>query len=816
MLPIETVLPALCAALREKANAVLIAAPGAGKTTRAPLALLNEPWAKTGKLILLSPRRITARAAASQLARQLGEEVGQTIGLRVRLESRVSAATRLEVVTEGVFSRMLLADPTLDGVAGVMFDEFHERHLDADLGLTLALDAQAGLRPDLRLLVMSATLDADRVAGLMGQAEGQAEVIVCEGRSFPVDIRHIGRGAPRPIEDVMADAIARALREEPGDVLAFLPGQREIERVRERLEARSLDQSIDLRPLFGQMDARAQDVAIAPSEPGRRKVVLATAIAESSLTIDGVRVVVDAGLARKPKFEPQLGLMRLETMRASQAAVAQRTGRAGRTQPGVCYRLWDAGETRALPAYDAPEILEADLSGLALDLAEWGAAPSALSWMDAPPPAAFAAAQSVLKDIAAMDQDGRLSAHGRQIARLPLPPRLAHMLAAAGPLSPTAAAAAVLLSEQGLGGREADLSVRLERWRRENGPRARGAMELRRRLQRAVGGSGEPDPDDLGAMLALAFPDRIARRRGQSGAEFLMANGRAAQLDADDPLSKCEWIVIADATGQAQRARLQAAAALDEATVAVILKQRAQEAAVAQYDHPARAIRARRVVRLGAIVVKESPEAAPGEAVLRAAWAQGVKTYGLGILPGAEEVEALLARIAFMRTLEADLWPALSAADLVDTLDDWAGEVLGQARTAAEIAPDALRRAAEGLIGYDLLRRVDLEAPRHFQTPLGAQVLIDYACEGGPAVDIRLQALFGQTRHPMLASGRTPLLLRLLSPAQRPVQTTRDLPGFWAGSYAQVRSDMRGRYPKHPWPDDPTKAEPTLKRKPAS
>lgn len=811
MLPIESVLPDLLASLRARPNAVLVAAPGAGKTTRTPLALLNEPWALGRKLILLSPRRITTRAAAAQLARQLGEQVGETVGFRVRLESRVSARTRLEVVTEGVFTRMIQADASLEGVAGVIFDEFHERHLEADLGLALALDAQSGLRPDLRILVMSATLDAEGVSRILGDAA----VVVSEGRLHPIDTRHIGRDATQSIEDAMTAAILRALREAPGDVLAFLPGAREIDRVVERLNAQVRDPSIDILPLYGAMDARAQDTAIAPAPPGRRKIVVSTAIAETSLTIEGVRIVVDAGLSRKPTFEPSTGFTRLETQRASQAAVTQRAGRAGRTAPGVCYRLWDAGQTRAFIPFDPPEIIDSDLSGLALDLAEWGAAPEALRWLDPPPAAGWSAATTLLRSVDALDSDGRLTAHGKRIAALPLPARLAHMLLAAADedLAATAAAVAVTLTEQGLGGRDIDIAARIEAWRRETSPRARAARDLMQRLCRMVGASGEADHDRVGEALALAFPHRIARRRG-GGGDALMASGRAVWFEPTSPLARCEWTLVAEASGEAQRARVLAAAALSESFMAAWISERGEHHTQTQFDPQARAIRARRSLRLGAIVVSQTPESKPDKDALRAAWASASAEHGLAMFGDVSALRSAIARVALMRRFEPDRWPEWDEPHLAATLADWGPHRLDTAATADDISGAALADALLDTLDYADRRRLDSEAPVHYVTALGTTIPIDYLSEGAPAVDVRLQEMFGQSKHPAIASGRAPLLLRLLSPAHRPVQTTRDLPGFWAGSYAQVRTEMRGRYPKHPWPDDPQSAEPTRRARP--
>lgn len=809
MLPVDAVLPELIAAIETRAEAVLAAPPGAGKTTRVPPALLaRASWAKAGKIVLLSPRRIAARAAAARMAQALGEPVGQTIGYRVRLDAKVSARTRIEVVTEGVFTRLILDDPELSGVACVIFDEFHERSLEGDLGLALARDAQAGLRPDLRLVVMSATLDAARVAALLGDAP----IIQSEGRLFPVEVRYRPRDPRAPIEQEAAAALRSALAIEPGSALVFLPGAREIERTAERLREELRDSAVDVRPLYGAMSPQEQDAAIAPAPKGRRKVVLATSIAETSLTIEGVRIVVDAGLSRRPVYEPALGLSRLETVRASQAAIAQRAGRAGRLEPGVCVRLWSEGETRSLPAFDAPEILDADLSGLALDIAAWGVRnPQALTWLDPPPKPAWSEAMALLTRLQAIDAGGRLTAHGRALSRLPLPPRLAHMvlIAAETGEAELAARMAVLLTEQGLGGRSVDLSERVQRLAHERGPRAEAARALAARIARRATQTSQAhsDPDHCGVLLTLAFPDRIAKRRG---AGFLMANGRAGVVDDAEPLNRAPFLVVADVAGSAGRGRIVLAAPISEADVeriyAAEIEAKASIAVAADG-----AARARRVRRLGAIVLSEAPleRIAPEE--LAEALLDAVREGGLDILDWAEAALMLRARVALMRALEPQTWPDWSADALLRELDAWLAPALsGVSRLRDVNVAEALRAT----LPFELRRRLDNEAPTHFTTPAGSAVRIDYAAEGGPTLDVRLQEMFGAAVHPTLANGRVRLTLRLLSPAHRPVQTTKDLPGFWRGSYAAVRAEMRGRYPKHPWPEDPLSAPPTRRAKP--
>jgi ATP-dependent helicase HrpB len=808
MLPVEDVLPQLVEALFARGEAVLVAPPGAGKTTRVAPALLNAAWVKGGKIILLSPRRLAARAAASRMAFERGEQVGGTIGYRVRLDSKISRATRIEVVTEGVFTRMILDDPELRGVAAVIFDEFHERSLDGDLGLALARDTQSALRPDLKLIVMSATLDAARVAALLGDAP----VIVSEGRMFPV--RHIYR--PRDtrarLEEEVAAATRAALAAEPGSALVFLPGVGEINRTAERLRATIHDPNVDILPLFGAMNAAEQDAAISPAPAGRRKVVLATSIAETSLTIEGVRIVVDSGLARRPKFEPALGLTRLETVRASQAAITQRAGRAGRLEPGVAWRLWSEGETRALPPFDRPEIMDADLSGLALDLAAWGVSdPTALAWLDPPPAPAWNEAIAVLKRIGALDSDGRLTPHGEAIAKLPLPARLAHMVTIAARSGDVLLAAriAMLLTEQGLGGRSTDLRDRLFIFRGEGGQRASGARALATRIAKMTDAEFEEvDEEHAGRVLAIAYPDRIAKLR-QGG--FSLVNGRAAAVEATSPLLKAQYAVIADLAGAAGRAQVILGAPIDFADIEAMFGDQIETRASATIDAASGALRARRVRRLGKLVLSEAPLERLSGAELKQALLDVVADQGLQHLDWNDTVRQTRARVQFLRTLEPDAWPDWSDDALQASAEAWLAPALEGASSLKQVD---ISQALLNALDYDQRRRLAAEAPAKFETPAGSSLSIDYESDGGPALDVRLQEMFGQDKHPSIASGRVPLSLRLLSPAHRPVQTTKDLPGFWRGSYAAVRSEMRGRYPKHPWPDDPLTAPPTRRAKP--
>lgn len=809
MLPVDEILPQLRAALDRRGEAVLVAPPGAGKTTRVPPGLLSAAWALTGKIVLLSPRRIAARAAAARMASALNEQVGETVGYRVRLDSRTGPGTRIEVVTEGVFTRTILDDPELGGVAAVIFDEFHERSLEGDLGLALARDAQAALRPDLKIVVMSATLDSARVAALLDDAP----VIVSEGRLFPVRCLYRPRDSRAPLDQETALAVRAALAAETGSALVFLPGAREIERVAERLRTEISDPCIDIRPLYGAMSPQDQDAAIAPSPAGRRKVVLATSIAETSLTIEGVRIVVDAGLVRRPRFEPALGLSRLETVRASQAAVTQRAGRAGRLEPGVCWRLWSEGETRALPAFERPEILDADLAGLALDLSAWGVSdPAKLNWLDPPPKVAWSEAIALLRRLGARDQAGRLTEHGAAIARLPLPPRLAHMvmLAARDGEALPAAFVAMVVSEQGLGGRSADVRERLHRFAAERGQRADAARALARRIARQAGeAGGAVNAGDAGRLLAYAFPDRVAKARGDGA--FLMANGRAASVNLDSPLAREPYLVIVDIAGTAGRAQVLLAASISGAEVEALFADQIETRAAAIIDPDTGAVRGRRTRRLGRIVLSEATLERLSGAELEAALSEALREQGLHLLDWNVAALQARARVSFMRDLEGDAWPDWSNEELVATLDAWLAPALTGASRLREVN---VAQALLQSLPNELRSRLDAHAPAHFETPAGSRLNIDYLAEGGPALDVRLQELFGQDRHPAIAGGRVPLSLRLLSPAQRPVQTTRDLPGFWRGSYAAVRSELRGRYPRHPWPEDPLTAPPARRAKP--
>ncbi len=810
-LPVREILPELAEALRASPSIVLSAPPGAGKTTLVPLFLLDQPWLNGGKIILLEPRRLAARAAAGRMAELLGEKVGETVGYRMRLDNRISAKTRIEVVTEGVFTRMILDDPELTGVSAVLFDEFHERSLDADFGLALALDVQSALRDDLKMIVMSATLDVERVAGLLGEAP----ILQSEGRSYPVDVRYESRNTGESVEDAVVRTIIEAHRSEEGSILAFLPGQAEISRTAERLAGR-FDQNTMIVPLYGNLSQKEQDAAIRPPPKGTRKIVLATSIAETSITIDGVRIVVDSGLQRLPVFEASTGITRLETVRVSRASADQRAGRAGRTEPGVAIRLWHAGQTAALAAFTPPQILASDLSGLLLDLAHWGVTdPSALRFIDPPPETTLREARGLLVDLGALDAHGALTPRGRLIRDLSLPVRLAAMAVSAAEEGQAAQACliAVMLTEQGLGGNSLDIEDRLRRFRSERSDRAEAARGLARRMAADLGASkvnGERAPP--GPLLMHAFPDRIALQRGGRG-RFVMANGRGAEVPATERLAAAGMLVIADLTGRAGAQRVLAAAEITRADVEAHMPEAIVTEDQSFFDRASRQVRARRVTRFGAIIFDETPLPRPrGEPAARAL-ADGIRQLGLAVVPFPKDVDQLRDRIGFLHRSIGEPWPDMSDAALISRLDDWFVPFQGDAGGIDGIKGRDLVEGLMSLVPYDLQRDLAKLAPTHFEAPTGQRHPIHYDGDE-PLLSIRVQELFGLKAHPTIGDGRLPLLLELISPGQRPIQTTRDLPGFWAGSWKDVRADMRGRYPKHPWPDDPANAIPTTRAKP--
>ena len=794
LLPIGAVLPELAAALREHTAAVLIAPPGAGKTTAVAPALLGEEWC-SGQIILTSPRRVAARAAAERMAELLGEKPGETVGYLTRLDSRQSAGTRILVVTEAILVNRLLDDPELGGVSTILFDEAHERHLDGDLGLALALEAQEVLRGDLRVLVMSATLDGARFAALMGAG---TPVIESAGKAHPLELAWLGSQAGVPVEEAMAGAINTAWRERNGDILAFLPGVREIERVRERLEARL--EGVPVLPLHGQVEPAGQRAAIRRDPEGRRRIVLATSIAETSLTLDGVSVVVDSGLARHAEYDRAAGTTHLVTQRASQAAAAQRAGRAARQGPGTAYRLWEKAAHAGRPQFDPPEIVTADLGPLVLRTAQWGSAdPAALRWLDAPPNASVAAARGQLQALGALDGAGRITERGRALAALPLDPQAAAIVlfGAEHGAGDTAARLALLLQERGLGGRGEDLETRLARWNADRSPRAEASRKLAAGWARKAGGRGAGGAVPLGVLLAAGRPDFVARRRDASGENWLTAGGRGFVLDPASPLARSDFLVIGDAQGQAKGARITAAAPLAEADLERWLGDRIERRSVLNWT--GERVEARLERRLGAITLASGPDAQPDAAAVQALLLdKAVDSLGK-LLP-----RDLMARARFARIVE------LHEVELRETARLWLAPLLA-GRRELEISRGRLVEALLGLLDWDSRQRLDRLAPREFVSPAGTHHAIDYDGDDAPSVEARVQAMFGLDRHPMV--GDTPLLLKLTSPAGRPIQATRDLPGFWRGSWADVRKDMKGRYPKHRWPDEPWTEAPSLKTK---
>jgi ATP-dependent helicase HrpB len=806
-LPIDDVLPELLKVLRTGQRGLLMAPPGAGKTTRVAPALLGEPWCE-GEVLLLVPRRLAARSAAEYMAREAGEEAGATIGYATRLDSKVGKATRVIAMTHGVYLSRLQADPELTGVSAVLFDEVHERSLDSDLSLALTLDAAAAFRPDLRVLPMSATLDSERFARLLGNPPR----IESEGKSFPLTLIHEGRDPAQRIEPQMASAIRAALADFDSSLLAFLPGVAEIERTAEALG--NLPSNVVLHRLHGGIEPAQQRAALAPPKPGTRKLVLASAIAETSLTLDDVRIVVDSGLARRPRYDRGAGLTRLVTERASRAAITQRAGRAARQGPGVAIRLWEEAATASLPAHDPPEILEADLSSLLLTCLLWGEAePARLPFLDPPPAPALSEARERLARLGAIDGDGHVTPHGRAIAAIPLEPRLAHMLLEARErgFARAAADAAVLLTERGLGGNDPDLEVRHRRWLSDRGPRALAAKRMAERWASSPPASGR----GIAEAIALAFPDRVARRRDSSGEHWQSVGGRGFRLDPTSPLARSEWLAVAEVAGAASGARILSAAAIGQDQVEALFADRIEPFTEVRFDPASAAISATKGRRLGTVKLSSAPDPRPNQQAIEAGLLDAVRRHGLSILPWPESAEALRHRAAFAARFD-DRIPDLSDAALLARLDDWLAPLLAGKRRLDAITPGALGQALDALLGYQARRTVDQLAPTHFESPAGSSHPIDYAAPGGPSVEVRAQALYGLKDHPTVAGGRVPLTLAITSPAHRPIQTTKDLPAFWAGSWREVAKEMRGRYPKHPWPDDPAAAPPTLRSKRAS
>ncbi|HEY4136234.1 MAG TPA: ATP-dependent helicase HrpB [Alphaproteobacteria bacterium] len=834
-LPIDPLLPAIQQALAERATLVLEAPPGAGKTTRVPLALLDAPWLAGQTILLLEPRRLATRAAAARMAQTLGEKPGERVGYRIRLESRIGPRTRIEVITEGILARRLQDDPGLDGVGLVIFDEFHERSLDADLGLALCLDAQKALRPELRLMAMSATLDGAAVAKLLDDAP----VLRSEGRAFPVETRYLDapptNSGPNRFPMAMAQAIRKALTETEGDLLAFLPGEREIHAVSRQLGGEAAH-GVFVLPLYGALPQADQDRVFAPTPASRRKVVLSTSIAETSLTIDGIRVVVDGGLARVPRYDPASGLTRLETVKVSQASAEQRRGRGGRTAPGICYRLWPEPATRGLLPRNLPEMLQADLTPLALDLAVWGVRdPNGLAWLDAPPAGAFAQARGLLTQLGALDADGGVTAHGKAMAKLPLHPRLAHMtlLAKARGLGPEAAALAALLGERdplsGPGAmRDADLRHRVELIgeARASAPPAgtevreatrRRIRETAKQVRRLIDVQDHPlDSAMTGALTALAYPDRLGQRRANGG--FRLANGRGAATMPEDSLSREGWLAVAavgDGVGASADGRIFLAAPIDRDEIEEEFADLIEAQEIVAWDARTEAVQARRQRRLGALLLDDAIWGkAPPEKVA-AALLDGIRQMGLAALPWTDGVRQLQTRLAFVRSADPQGdWPDLSDATLLASLGDWLAPHLDGLKSRADLARLNLTEILGAAFDWAARKKLDDWAPTQVAVPSGRNAALDYAQGETPVLAVKLQELFGMADTPRVANGRVPVVIHLLSPAGRPVQVTRDLANFWREGYAAVKKDLKGRYPRHPWPDDPMSAPATARAKP--
>jgi ATP-dependent helicase HrpB len=822
-LPVTAVLPALAAALSAPGAAVLTAPPGAGKSTVVPLALLDSPWLGGQRIVLLEPRRLAARALAARMASLLGEEAGATVGYRMRQDTKVSRATRLEVVTEGVLTRMLQADPALEGTGAILFDEFHERSLQADLGLALALDVRANLRPDLRLLVMSATLQAAPVAALLDGAP----VVTAAGRSYPVATHYLPSRADEPLPQAVAVAVRRALAETGGDVLVFLPGTAEIRRTAEFLASQYAAPAVRIRTLYGDLSRDEQDAAIRPAPPGERKVLLATNIAETSLTIEGVTAVVDSGLERRARFDPNTGLGSLVTEWVSRASADQRQGRAGRLGPGVCYRVWGEARQRSLLPATPPEIVATDLAPLALELAAWGVAdPAGLRWLDAPPVGAFAQARELLATLGALNADGRVTDHGRELQRLGVHPRLGHLLihARGRGLLATAAALAALLGERDLlrgelARNDADIRTRLDLLR-AGGPGTRTIQRAADDLRRRLGTSRDIaafDPDAAGALLAVAWPDRVGRAREAGSGRYQLANGRGASLGTPQALSRAEFIVAPAVDAGARDARIFLAAPLTLPELEEALPGEIRTVTEVGWDARDGAVIARQRQVLGQLTLAERPVRDADPLAIASAFLGGLQATGLDVLPWEPALRQWQARVVLVREWDPrppSAWPDASDAALLATLPAWLGPwVEGMSRL------DHLRRldlgaALRGLLDHGHQRRLDELAPTHVTVPSGSRIAIDYLDGAVPTLSVRLQEVFGLRASPAVCAGRVPVLLKLLSPAGRPVQVTRDLASFWASGYHEVRRELKGRYPRHYWPDDPLTAEPTRRARP--
>ncbi|MFT8736882.1 MAG: ATP-dependent helicase HrpB [Zymomonas mobilis] len=821
-LPVSRIFEPLAETLRKRSNVVIIAPPGSGKTTGIAPVLLQEAWCQ-GQVILLSPRRLAAKAAAERIAQIIGEPVGQQVGYATRMESRRSDKTRILVVTQGIFRHQIQQDPELTGISAVLFDEVHERSLDGDFSLALALDVQSVLRPDLKLIAMSATMDGARFSNLMAEEEaGAAPVLESQGRSYPLHYYYEGRRSDLSIEQNMAAVIKRALQENEGGILAFLPGIAEIERTAALLS--NLPSDISLFRLHSTVDHREQNGAIRPAPKGCRKVVLASAIAETSLTLDGIRIVVDSGLTRRARYDHQSGLTRLVTERVSRASAEQRAGRAGRQDVGYVWRLWEEAAQTGLSPYDPPEITQADLSALTLDCALWGVAhPKQLRWIDTPPEKAVEEAHNRLQNLQAISSDKRPLPHGHDLAALPMPLPLGHMILKAKEkgLGAFAVDVAVLLSERGVGGLDLDIESRLNRFYRDNSPRSQKARQLANRWRKLVGlnnagiSQNYMGEGDVGACVALAFPDRVAKRRDSKGEQWISVGGRGFWLDPLSPLAKNEWLAVAEAQGAAQSARIMSTAALEKDQINALFAEQIVVEQNVRFNFEIKGVETERVQRLGAIILSRGQDDSPDEETIASVLMDAIRQYGLDILPWSETALSLRERWAFVMAHQSDknanFEYDLSDDALLEKAEEWLYPLLIGCRRLDRIKSGDLSQALENILGWHGKQQLDSWAPARLTTPAGSSHVIDYKDADVPAVEVRPQALFGIKKHPMLLNGQVPLVLRLVSPAGRPIQTTKNLPDFWTGSWSMVAKEMRGRYPRHPWPEDPAAAEPTLR-----
>jgi len=833
-LPVDSIVPELKKALKNSPNAVLTAQPGAGKTTRVPQALLHESWLNNQRIIMLEPRRLAARAAAHRMAVTIGQKVGETVGYRIRMDKQIGPHTRIEVVTEGILTRILQHDPSLTGYGLVIFDEFHERSLHADLGLALCLESQKVLREELRILVMSATLDTGKIASLLGTAP----IISCEGQLFPIETHYLGQPDPKFTEQTVVQNVKTAFSHNTGNILVFLPGMAEIRRVEGGLQRLDLGPTVHVAPLYGNLSQSEQDLAIQPPPPGQRKIVLATNIAETSLTIEGIRVVIDTGLVRVARFDPRRGMSRLETIKVSQDSADQRQGRAGRIEPGVCYRLWTASEHQALLHRSTPEMLEGDLSSLALELALWGTTnPNVLSWLDAPPTGAYSHARELLMRLGALDEQGHITSHGKQMVDLPLHPRLAHMVLKAKPLrlEPLACELAALLSERDFlktqpGERNMDLRVRVDVIHHPKNM-TKGVIVDRTALQRihkateqlkrllnltsSEKGRTKDDPDKVGLLLAFAYPDRIAQCQNRAEHRYRLANGRGAYFSEPQALSSEDHLVIAHLDGGQQWARIFLAAPVHLEDLEEYFPDQIKEVQFVTWDHRALEVTASRQRRLGELILQDQPLRHPDPDQVTTALIQGLRQQGIDCLPWTKELRNWQARVLFMRRIEGENsdWPDVGDQHLLDTFEEWLGPYLTGLTRLNQVRRIDLKKPLHALLTWKQQKELDQQAPTHFSVPTGSRIPLQYHPNESPVLAVRLQEMFGQSETPRIARGKVPVTIHFLSPARRPVQVTQDLASFWANSYQEVKKELKGRYPKHHWPDDPLQAMPTKRTK---